>query len=112
MTAKRLKELLDKLESITNGGENELTQEVDKRGDCGYTSPMSKTMKVEMKLGLDPKLKARLRAEARLATALLDRTVSLNEYAVAVLSGVIRGQTPPALHRPTAKRTSKEKTTP
>jgi len=52
---------------------------------------MSKTAKVEMKLRLDPKLKAQLEKESRMATVKLGRTVSLNEYAVAIFFGVVTG---------------------
>ena len=82
---------------------------LDRWDHCGYTVPMSKIVKVEMKLRLDPGLKSRLEAEARTATGKLGRTISLNEYAVAILLGVVLGQIPPALHRPAVKRRTKEK---
>jgi hypothetical protein len=53
---------------------------------------MSKRATVEMKLRLDPKLKARLQKESRMATVELGRAVSLNEYAVAILLGAVTGR--------------------
>jgi len=53
---------------------------------------MSKTTKVEMKLRLDPALKDRLVYEASVAASKLDRTVSLNEYAVAILRDTVTGK--------------------
>jgi hypothetical protein len=52
---------------------------------------MSKITKAEMKLRLDPKLKGQLQKESRMATVELGRAVSLNEYAVAILLGVVTG---------------------
>ena len=52
-------------------------------------------MKVEMKLRLDPKLKTRLQKESRMATVKLGRAVSLNEYAVAILLGTVKGEMKP-----------------
>ena len=65
---------------------------------------MSKTAKVEMKLRLDQGLKAQLESEARTATGKLGRTVSLNEYAVAILRDVVTGKYDAA-----RRRTAKEK---